>query len=156
MHESLRSSHLFHQKDPTTKITLAHVVSHSVDKSRSSIETIDTDGNPSRPPSGIGSLDASNLPKTYDLKKQNTHILFDDSVDSAFSKSKELLEIKNVSSQFEILTGSITESLCEYSIENSIDLIIIGNSSKKGVKNWLLGYVSEKIAHESPVPVLIV
>ena len=56
----------------------------------------------------------------------------------------------------ELLQGPPGEKIIETSKDESFDLIVIGNRGLGGIKEFLLGSVSDKVADEAPCPVLIV
>ncbi len=56
----------------------------------------------------------------------------------------------------EVRTGIVAQEILRCVQEHEDDLIVICSHGTTGLKRWLLGSVAQKIAHTSPVPVLIV
>ncbi|MGH2661542.1 MAG: universal stress protein [Actinomycetota bacterium] len=55
----------------------------------------------------------------------------------------------------EILQGDPAERIVELAAGGKIDLVIVGNKGMAGTRRYLLGSVPNKVAHESPVDVLV-
>jgi nucleotide-binding universal stress UspA family protein len=105
---------------------------------------------------GLGSLEAQNLPHSYDNKIEDRHPIRKKNTGDQFKTVRGDLESRGVHANYELLTGSEADSICHYAEENNIDIIVIGNSSKTGIKKWFLGSVSEKISHNCSSSILIV
>ncbi|WP_064091777.1 universal stress protein [Rossellomorea aquimaris] len=69
---------------------------------------------------------------------------------------QEKLSPYNLNANYIHLSGSEAKRICEYAKENYVDLVVVGNSGKTGMKKWVLGSVSEKVAHSCESSVLIV
>lgn len=54
-----------------------------------------------------------------------------------------------------ILTGTPFQEIVSFAEAEHADLIIIGSHGRSKLKHFLLGSVAEKVAHKSPLPVLI-
>lgn len=52
--------------------------------------------------------------------------------------------------------GHPVEEICDYAINNTIDLIVMGTHGRSGLARILLGSVAERVVRISPCPVLIV
>ena len=52
--------------------------------------------------------------------------------------------------------GRPAEKIVETCIDDSIDLIVIGGEGLGGIKERILGSVSDKVAHTAPCPVTII
>jgi nucleotide-binding universal stress UspA family protein len=105
---------------------------------------------------GLSSLEAQNLPHSYDNKIEDRHPIKKDKKADQFKTVREDLESRGVHANYELLTGSEADSICTYAKDNNIDIIVVGNSSKTGIKKWFLGSVSEKISHNCSSSILIV
>jgi nucleotide-binding universal stress UspA family protein len=62
---------------------------------------------------------------------------------------------KTVISQ-KLLTGRPADKIIETAKEENFDLIVIGSRGLGGIKQFLLGSVSDRVADEAPIPVLII
>ena len=54
------------------------------------------------------------------------------------------------------IVGRIADSLVDYCVENSVDLIIIATHGRSGVTRWVRGSIADKILRSSRIPVLMV
>ncbi len=54
------------------------------------------------------------------------------------------------------IVGRVAESLVDYCIDNSVDLIIIATHGHSGVTRWVRGSVADKILRSSTIPVLMI
>lgn len=54
-----------------------------------------------------------------------------------------------------VLNGDVADALIAYSMENSIDLIIMGTHGAQGIEKILLGSVAERVLKRSSCPVLV-
>ncbi|WP_409253278.1 universal stress protein [Bacillus sp. SCS-153A] len=105
---------------------------------------------------GLSSLEAQNLPHSYDNKLEDRHPIKKNKNGDQFKTVREDLESRGVHANYELLTGSEADSICTYANEHEVDIIVVGNSNKKGIKKWFLGSVSEKITHNCSSSILIV
>jgi len=58
--------------------------------------------------------------------------------------------------QTKVLTGTVSDSLCDYAESNDIDLILIATHGRSGVSRWVRGSVADKVLRSSNTPVLMV
>ena len=70
-------------------------------------------------------------------------------------KSREL-QAAGIKTRKIIIRGKAAETINDYATKNEIDLIIISSHGRSGFSKWALGSVTEKVAHTSTVPVLII
>ncbi|MBN8192611.1 universal stress protein [Bacillus sp. NTK074B] len=70
--------------------------------------------------------------------------------------AREKLSPHGVEANYIHLAGSEAKRICEYAKEIQADLVVLGNSGKSGLKKWVLGSVSEKVAHDCESSVLVV
>jgi len=68
---------------------------------------------------------------------------------SVFSESNTTVELRSE-------WGDPVDGILTVAAEENTDLIVIGNRGMSGIKEFLLGSVSNKLAHEASCPVLIV
>jgi len=85
----------------------------------------------------------------------DTHAVIKDSMVMAKNRALSVLAEQEVEGNFEILEGNPAESICSYAERKGADIIIVGSSSKSGLKKFFLGSTSSKVANDSPCPVLI-
>ncbi len=55
-----------------------------------------------------------------------------------------------------VLEGEVAETLINYAIKNSVDLIVLATHGRSGMSRWLLGSVADRMASHACVPVLMV
>lgn len=67
-----------------------------------------------------------------------------------------LLEERGVRCETEVGLGEVAQTLLEMVERSGCDLVIIGARGQGAISSALLGSVSQKLAHDSPVPVTIV
>jgi len=89
--------------------------------------------------------------KDYEESMEKTHekILL-----KAVEKARKLTPKIPVSK--ELLEGSPAEKIVEKTKTESFDLIVMGSRGLGGIKEFLLGSVSDKVADLAPCPVLII
>lgn len=78
-------------------------------------------------------------------------------------ESQEFQEAKGINSRNKpvelkgvAVTGYPAEEILRYSEENNVDLILMANLGRSGVRRWAIGSVAEKILRTSNIPVLLV
>ena len=69
-------------------------------------------------------------------------------------KSREHLGDKTI--QTIVKEGDFAESIIETAKELKADIIVVGSHSRKWLENILMGSVTEKVLHNSKIPLLIV
>jgi nucleotide-binding universal stress UspA family protein len=69
---------------------------------------------------------------------------------------KEKLNPYQLNINYVHLSGSEAKRICEYAKENNADLVLVGNTGKSNLKKWVLGSVSEKVAHNCETSVMLV
>ncbi len=67
---------------------------------------------------------------------------------------EELRGYKNI--QYTVLKGVPHEEILKFAEENSIDLIIMGTHSRKGLDRVIFGSTAERVVRHAPCPVLSV
>ncbi|ARI77933.1 universal stress protein [Halobacillus mangrovi] len=73
-----------------------------------------------------------------------------------FTEAKKLAGQKGVSVFYEVLKGDPVKRLSHFASNNDVDLIVIGNRGVSGIKKFMLGSISERVAKEATVPVTII
>lgn len=56
----------------------------------------------------------------------------------------------------DVLVGRVAESLVDYCVKDTIDLIIIATHGHSGITRWVRGSVADKILRSSRIPVMMV
>lgn len=72
----------------------------------------------------------------------------------ALKKAKKLNTGQKVSTK--LLTGRAPDEIVETAKKHGCDVLVIGNRGLGGIKEFLLGSTSHRVANEAPCPVLIV
>jgi nucleotide-binding universal stress UspA family protein len=83
------------------------------------------------------------------LEKAHEQILL-----KAVQKAEKLIPKISVTKQ--VLEGPPAERIVETTKAESFDLIVMGSRGLGGIKEFILGSVSDKVADEAPCPVLII
>ena len=83
------------------------------------------------------------------LEKDHEQILA-----KAIQKAQNLTPKVSVSK--EVLEGHPAQKIIETTKQESFDLIVMGSRGLGGIKEFILGSVSDKVADEAPCPVLII
>jgi nucleotide-binding universal stress UspA family protein len=78
------------------------------------------------------------------------------STHAVLNNAKEKLSHYQLDIDYIHLSGSEAKRICEYAKDHNVDLVLVGNSGKSNLKKWVLGSVSEKIAHDCETSVLVV
>lgn len=89
----------------------------------------------------------------FNQAEASTQSLISNSVEQIFFEARRRLDSVNAS--FQVLEGNPADSISSYAEEVEADLIIIGSSGKGGIKGFLLGNTTEKVARLAPCHVLI-
>jgi nucleotide-binding universal stress UspA family protein len=65
-------------------------------------------------------------------------------------------EKEGVSVASDVIEGSASEAIVEYSLRHGIDIIVIATHGYTGMKKLMLGSVALSVLHNSHVPVLLI
>ena len=76
--------------------------------------------------------------------------------ESYLSKVADNLRKEGVAAQTAMVSGRPAEKILDYASNNQTDLIIMSTHGKTGLSRWVFGSVTDKILHNSAVPVLVV
>jgi nucleotide-binding universal stress UspA family protein len=66
------------------------------------------------------------------------------------------LTVAGANISYDVLEGKVADSLTDYAVSNSVDLIVMASHGRSGVSRWVLGSVAERLVRHSCVPVLMV
>jgi nucleotide-binding universal stress UspA family protein len=75
---------------------------------------------------------------------------------SAIAKARGLLDRRGIAYSARLLVGPVAETLVRHARRSRSDLIMVGTRGLTAAGNLLLGSTASKLAHLSPVPVLLV
>jgi nucleotide-binding universal stress UspA family protein len=95
--------------------------------------------------SGYMEMGAIQLDSIEALKKASLHYL---------EKSKQHLGDETIQTLVE--EGEFAESILKAAKDTQADIIVIGSHSRRWLEEILLGSVTEKVLHHSPIPLFIV
>jgi nucleotide-binding universal stress UspA family protein len=73
-----------------------------------------------------------------------------------FKELKEKAKAKNVEIKTEVAVGHPADQIVRYAKDKDCDMVIVGQTGKSRVSNWLLGSVSKRVSTYSPCTVTIV
>jgi nucleotide-binding universal stress UspA family protein len=71
-------------------------------------------------------------------------------------KMEDRLKAEQLEVNSTVLEGEIAETLIDFAINNSIELIVMATHGRSGMRRWLLGSVADRMVSHSCVPVLMV
>jgi nucleotide-binding universal stress UspA family protein len=55
-----------------------------------------------------------------------------------------------------VIVGRVADSIVDYIIKNSIDMVIIATHGRSGVSRWLRGSVANRVLHAIRAPILMI
>ncbi|WP_174730473.1 universal stress protein [Mesobacillus harenae] len=143
----------FKKDNPELNLIVAHVVEEEVENKKITDEKV------AEPIRVNGYLtEGIQLPPASlngDRFGSSTHAKITNSVDQAFYNAKAVLATQNIHADYRTLEGRPAETLCDLAETEQADLLIVGESGHSGIKQMLLGSISEQIAKKAPCPVLI-
>ena len=76
--------------------------------------------------------------------------------EAALKTARELLGASGVPFKAHVIIGEEPECIARYATEHGSDLIVMGTRGMNSLANMLLGSVSARVIHLSPVPVVLV
>ncbi|MEG9299024.1 universal stress protein [Mangrovibacillus sp. Mu-81] len=146
---------------PDTKLTLLYV-----SEEKGTMETRDhytpthalADTAPGFDNQYMGNLSASRDEKLNSNKavENNQGITAPSSSHAVLRNAKEKLDHYQLNINYVHLSGTEAKRICEYAKDSNADLVLVGNTGKSNIKKWVLGSVSEKVAHNCETSVLLV
>ena len=57
---------------------------------------------------------------------------------------------------YEVLEGSVANTLAHWAEDNGVDLIVIASHGRSGVSRWVYGSVADRVLRSACVPVLMI
>ncbi|MCL4491145.1 MAG: universal stress protein [Nitrospirae bacterium] len=73
-----------------------------------------------------------------------------------FKDLKEKAKERNLEIKTEVVVGHPADQIVRYAKDNNCDMVIVGQTGKSRIENWLLGSVSKRVSTYSPCTVTIV
>jgi nucleotide-binding universal stress UspA family protein len=73
-----------------------------------------------------------------------------------FRNELEMVAAEKIDVGAEVLVGDPATEIVNYAREQNADRIIMASQGRSGVSRWILGSVADKIARQSPIPVVII
>ncbi len=71
-------------------------------------------------------------------------------------RARKLFETEGIKVETMIRAGKAAEVICEMAAKGAFDLIVMGDTGRGGLREFLLGSVSNKVVHQAKTDVLIV
>jgi nucleotide-binding universal stress UspA family protein len=146
---------------PDTKLTLLYV-----SEEKGTMETRDNytpthalaDTAPGFDNQYMGNLSLSRDEKLHSNKavENKQGITAPSSSHAVLRNAKEKLAHYQLNINYVHLSGTEAKRICEYAKDSNADLVLVGNTGKSNLKKWVLGSVSEKVAHNCETSVLLV
>lgn len=106
---------------------------------------------------GYVSGGTANIPIPQNANQQpDEPTIYDDGSEEAKAKARMTLDEKNYEANIQVLEGEPADAILNFAEQISADLIVMGSRDQNRLQKLLFGSVSEKLASESEIPVLIV
>lgn len=90
-----------------------------------------------------------------DVRKQLRDTFMEQSCDVVDKVASEVQK-PNITIEKKILTGHPAQQILKECVDGEYDLVVMGNRGQSGVKEFVMGSVSKRIADSACAPVLIV
>jgi nucleotide-binding universal stress UspA family protein len=87
---------------------------------------------------------------------QPMHRVYVEHTAQMFRNSLEAVAADKIEIGWEILVGDPAAQIVSYAREQNADRIIMASHGRSGIGRWVIGSVADKVARESPVPVVII
>ncbi|PLR67497.1 universal stress protein [Bacillus sp. UMB0893] len=114
---------------------------------------------PATPSNGYLADNLQNYPIAPDPSQQfednHNQTPYYDNSDEIVSQIRMKLDENQVAGEIEILSGSPSDAILHFAEEKNADLIVMGSRDTSGLKKLIFGSVSEKVSHNSTIPVFI-
>jgi len=81
---------------------------------------------------------------------------YDKEGNTALAKARKLLDRSGLPYAHRLLVGPVAETLVKHAKLTRCDFIVVGTRGLTAASNLLLGSTAHKLAHISPVPILLV
>jgi nucleotide-binding universal stress UspA family protein len=66
------------------------------------------------------------------------------------------IKLDTVEIEAKVILGRVADSIVDYAIKNSVDLIIIATHGRSGFSRWLRGSVANRVLHAIRAPILMI
>lgn len=76
--------------------------------------------------------------------------------ENLFKSLRESAKDKGLEIKTEVAVGHPADQIIRYAKENNCDVVVVGQTGKSKIGNWLLGSVSKRVATYAPCTVIIV
>lgn len=87
---------------------------------------------------------------------QPMHRVYVEHTAQMFRNELEAVAAPKIEIGWEVLVGDPATQIVSYARERNADRIIMASHGRSGVGRWVLGSVADKVARESPVPLVII
>ncbi|MEI2354734.1 universal stress protein [Mesobacillus zeae] len=152
--QALRLAKEMKVAQPETQLIMAHVSEEKI------VETVTEPNEAAITPPSFGAYTVDGLqvpPISLDnsVSEKSTHAKVEKSTDQAFYNARKEMDTMGMNVDYRLLDGVPPASLCKLASEEQADLIIIGQSSKTGIKKLFTGSTVQKMVENAPCHVLI-
>jgi nucleotide-binding universal stress UspA family protein len=76
--------------------------------------------------------------------------------DAYLKKIVESSRIEGAALSYEVLEGSVANTLAHWAESNGVDLIVIASHGRSGVSRWVYGSVADRVLRSACIPVLMI
>lgn len=90
------------------------------------------------------------------IPQEQLNEFYQEEGNAALRTARELLESTGIPLTVHIAVGEEPECIARYATERGSDLVVMGTRGMGTISNMLLGSVSARVIHLSPVPVVLV
>lgn len=71
-------------------------------------------------------------------------------------KIVESARLEGVALSYEVLKGSVANTLAHWAENNEVDLVVIASHGRSGISRWVMGSVADRVLRAACVPVLMI
>jgi nucleotide-binding universal stress UspA family protein len=89
-----------------------------------------------------------------DLASKLDEVNQDEAMDYLAKIAAELKR-QGLKAETAIVTGKPAEAIIEYIGTHAVDMVVMATHGRSGLSRWAFGSVTDKVLHQSPVPVLV-
>jgi len=90
------------------------------------------------------------------VSQEEINRFYQEEGESALRGARAVLDGASVAYAAHVAVGDEPESIARYATEHGCDLVVMGTRGKGTIANMLLGSVSARVIHLSPIPVVLV
>jgi len=90
------------------------------------------------------------------IPQEQLNEFYQEEGEAALKTAREVLDASDVPFTVHVAVGEEPECITQYAAEHGCNLIVMGTRGLNTLANMLLGSVSARVIHLSPVPVLLV